>query len=54
MDLLQHSFFTLLLMGLPDPYEEAHRRSRPLRRRKERPPTDAIEAVRAVIARALA
>ena len=42
------------LTGRPSPYEEAHPRSRPLRRRKEKPWRDAVQEVTAVIARALA
>jgi hypothetical protein len=42
------------LTGRPSPYLEAHPRSRPLRRRKEKPRRDAVQEVTAMIARALA
>jgi transposase len=42
------------LTGLASPYEQAHPRSRPLRRRKEQPRRDAVQEVTAVITRAVA
>jgi transposase len=42
------------LTGLASPYEQAHPRSRPLRRRKEQPRSDAVQEVTAVITRAVA
>ena len=41
------------LTGLASPYEQAHPRSRPLRRRKEQPRSDAVQEVTAVITRAV-
>jgi hypothetical protein len=41
------------LTGLPSPYEQAHPRARPLRRRKPRRQTAPLQAITQVIARAL-